>query len=116
MKLKNESIKLDDIHLDKIERNARTIKLVVSLLSILTGVIYSFCIFIYQSHENARQIDELKHELREQKEVHKTLESKILQNQKDFQLTATKLDVSLVKISADLQFIKEQLMKRGMDK
>lgn len=112
---------------NKIERSAKTIKVVISLLGILAGIVYSFCIFIYQSHQNAKDIADLRHEFTVEKtkireelaksnSAHKLLEEKIIQNQQDFKMTATKLDVSLVRISTDLQFIKEQLMRKGMVK
>lgn len=112
---------------NKIERSAKTIKVVISLLGILAGIVYSFCIFIYQSHQNAKDIADLRHEFTVEKTkireelaksngAHKLLEEKIIQNQQDFKMTATKLDVSLVRISTDLQFIKEQLMRKGMVK
>ena len=106
--------------IDRIEKNARAIKAVFGLMILITGLVYGFCIFIYQTKECTRQVNELKIQMAatdtRNATTHKEIESRIDQNEKNFQMTATKLDVNLIKISADLQFIKEQLIRKGMDK
>lgn len=105
---------------EKVERNAKAIKAVVGLLVVLAGIIYGFCIFIYQTKECRQKINELNIHIATMDATnnnkHREIDERITQNEKNFQLTATKLDVSLIRISADLQFIKEHLMSKGMDK
>lgn len=116
----NNMVKNNNIdNIDKIERNAKAIKTIVSLLIIIAGMIYGFCIFIYQNQTHSSEISDLKTRISTLEALataeHHKIEQKIAANEKDFQMTATKLEVSLVKISADLQFIKEHLMEKGMD-
>lgn len=107
-------------YIEKIERNAKAIKTIISLLIIVLSLVYGFCIFIYQSKNNAELISELKIEVVENKKncdsKYKVLEERISQNERNFQMTSTKLDVSLTRISTDLQFIKEHLLRKGLDK
>ena len=106
-------------NIDKFEKNAKAIKTIISLLVVIACLIYGFCIFIYQNQSHSADIIDLKSRIAkveaEATNKHHELEQKIALNEKDFQMTATKLEVSLVKISADLQFIKEHLMEKGMD-
>lgn len=109
-----------DKHLEKIEKNAKSIKVIINVLMIVVGLIYGFCIFIYQSKENAKQIYDLRLEMVEHRKAseakYKLLEERVNSNEKDFERTSTKLDVSLTRISNDLQLIKGHLMQKGLDR
>lgn len=107
-------------HLEKIEKNAKSIKIIMNTLMIIAGLVYGFCIFIYQSKENSKQIYDLKLEMTKHMESsdakYKLLENRVIANEKDFERTSTKLDVSLTRISNDLQLIKGHLMQKGLDR
>lgn len=106
--------------IDKIEKNAKAIKTITSLLIVIATMIYGFCVYIYQTQTHTKEISDLKVRMAkmeaESNTKHHEIDQKIASNERDFQMTATKLEVSLVKISADLQFIKEHLMEKGMDR
>ena len=106
--------------LEKIEKNTRWVKTLIGLFICLSTVIYSICIFIYKNRECTVRVDNLYQDFIEMKSSsdikHKMMESKIEQNSRDFQLGLAKLDVGLARISTDIQFIKEQFIKMGMEK
>lgn len=107
-------------NLDKIEKNARAIKAVIGLILFLCGLVYGFCVFIYKTKECSNKVTELTLRIEGMKTAsnlkHQELENRIAMNEKNFQMITTKLDVSLDKISTDLQFIKEHLIRKGLSK
>lgn len=103
-----------------IERNAKAIKTIVGFLVLICGLIYGFSVFIFRTQECTHKLADLVLDVSKMKTnsdlKHREIEDRITLNEKNYQLTSAKLDVNLAKISADLQFIKEHLMKRGMDR
>lgn len=87
--------------------------ILLSTILIILGFTYSLCIFIYENHENSKQIDAIKTDINLR---HKEIIARFEKDEKDFQLTAEKLDVSLTKISADLQFIKEYVVGKKKER
>lgn len=119
------------MNIEKIEKSAKTMKIIWGLISTLLAGVYGFCIYIYQSkmdvHDNTIAIKEMREEIKNHKREcsdrfvafeneHRSFESRIMQNAKNTEMTAAKIEVSLTKISADLQFIKENLMRKGMER
>lgn len=106
-------------NLEQIERNTRKIKAVIVSIITLSVFVYSLCIFIYQTNECSQDIKNIKSEMLadqlKNSEKHHQIEERIAQNEKNFQTTSAKLDVSLIEIRSDLKFIKEHLMKKGLD-
>lgn len=115
------------MNVEKIEKSARAMKVVWGVVTTLFAGVYGFCIYIYQNrldlHDHTKSIQELRVEINGHKqecvnrfkiyeETHKNLEKGIAQNSSD----RMKIEVALTKISTDLQFIKEHLMRKGMDK
>lgn len=103
-----------------IEKNAKAIKTLLGIVVLICSLVYGLCIFVFQTQECTHKLASLTLNVEKMKEdsaiKHTELENRISINEKNFQMTSTKLDVNLTKISADLQFIKEHLMKRGMDR
>lgn len=103
-----------------IEKNAKAIKTLIGILVLVCSMVYGLCVFIFQTQECTHKLASLALNVEKMKAdsivKHTELENRISLNEKNFQMTSTKLDVSLTKISADLQFIKEHLMKKGMDR
>lgn len=87
--------------------------ILLSTFSIILGFTYSLCLFIYENHENSKQIEAIKADINER---HKEIVARFERDERDFQLTSEKLDVSLTKISTDLQFIKEYVIDRKKGK
>ena len=106
-------------NLKLIERNAKTIKAIIALIITLSAIVYGLCIFIYQTKECSQDIENIKSEMLasqlKNSDKHHQIEERIAQNEKNFQMTSAKLDVSLIEISSDLKFIKEHLMRKGLD-
>lgn len=107
-------------YLEKIENNAKSIKIIIGSLVLVSSLIYGFCIFLYQSKQCTVDLNTLKlHMVKFEQEAsnkHQEIEKRISQNEKNFQMTSTKLDVSLIEIRSDLQFIKEHLIRKGLDR
>jgi hypothetical protein len=107
-------------HTEKIEKNAKTLRVILWILGIVCTAIYSFCIFVYQTRQCATDMIALQAKVSAMETAsnakHKEIDARITQNEKNFQLTSTKLDVSLIEIRSDLQFIKEHLIRKGLDK
>lgn len=103
-----------------IEKNAKAIKALIGLFIFVCSMVYGFCVFVYQTRECSNKLIDLS--LRVDKMgadnflKHQEIDNRITQNEKNFQMTSAKLDISLTRISADIQFIKEHLMKKGMDR
>lgn len=106
--------------LERINHNARQIKTIIAALVGLCGLVYGFCIFIYQAKQCSIDLLNLKADIavtnQENMQKHKEIEARILQNEKNFQMNSAKLDVSLTEIRSDLRFIKEHLIRKGLDK
>lgn len=106
--------------LERINHNARQIKTIIAALVGLCGLVYGFCIFIYQTKQCSVDLANLKAEIastnQQNLQKHKEIDAHINQNEKNFQMTSAKLDVSLIEIRSDLQFIKEHLIRKGLDK
>ena len=106
-------------NLERIERNAKIIKAIIAAIITLSAIIYGLCIFIYQTKECSQDIENIKSEMLasqlKNSEKHRQIEERIAQNEKNFQMTSAKLDVSLIEIRSDLKFIKEHLMRKGLD-
>lgn len=106
-------------NLELIERNVKMIKIIIALIMTLSAIIYGLCIFVYQANECSQNIKNIKSEMLADKlknsEKHRQIEERIAQNEKNFQMTSAKLDVSLIEIRSDLKFIKEHLMRKGLD-
>lgn len=106
--------------LERINHNAWQIKTIIAALVGLCGLVYGFCIFIYQTKQCSVDLANLKAKIastnQENIQKHKEIEARINQNEKNFQMTSAKLDVSLIEIRSDLQFIKEHLIRKGLDK
>lgn len=106
-------------NLELIERNAKAIKVIIASFITISAIIYGLCIFIYQTKECSQDIENIKSEMLasqlKNSEKHRQIEERIAQNEKNFQMTSAKLDVSLIEIRSDLKFIKEHLMRKGLD-
>jgi hypothetical protein len=106
-------------NLELIERNSRVIKAIIASIMALSAIIYGLCVFIYQTKECSQDIENIKSEMLasqlKNSEKHRQIEERIAQNEKNFQMTSAKLDVSLIEIRSDLKFIKEHLMRKGLD-
>jgi hypothetical protein len=106
-------------NIEQIERNARRIKAIIASIITLSVFIYGVCIFIYQTNECSQDIKNIKSEMLagqlKNSEKHRQIEERVAQNEKNFQMTSAKLDVSLIEIRSDLKFIKEHLMRKGLD-
>lgn len=101
-------------------------KSIISLGVIICGLIYGLCIFIYkidtreltiktmQEKEQAlqSQIDNLA--LRTD-EKYERLMDRIIQNEKNYLVNSTKIDYNFTKLFADLQYIKEKLIDKGLE-
>lgn len=96
-----------------LRKSHSTMTILLATFSIILGFTYSLCLFIYENHENAKQIEEIKNNIDSR---HKEIVARFEKDEKDFQMTAEKLDVSLTKISTDLQFIKEYVVDRKKGK
>ena len=107
-------------HLEQIEKNAKLIKACIGVLILLGALIYGACIFVYQSKQCNERVLTLQTYMAEMEArntaKHKEIDNRITQNEKSFQMTSAKLDVSLIEIRSDLKFIKEHLMRKGLDK
>lgn len=107
-------------HLKKIERNAQTIKALIAVIVVICGIAYTCFTFVYQSKECTQQVKDIWIEINNMKNqnkiIHEGISTRIEQNEKNFNLTSVKLETSLAKISTDIQFIKEQFIRKGMDK
>lgn len=107
-------------YVDKIDKNAKAIKTIIGLLIIIVSLVYGFCIFIYQNKQCTKDVDKIKLDLirieQDSLKKHKEIDERINQNEKNFQMTSAKLDVSLIEIRSDLKFIKEHLIRKGLDK
>lgn len=106
-------------NIEQIERNARRIKAIIASIITLSVFIYGVCIFIYQTNEYSQDIKSIKSEMLayqlKNSEKHRQIEERVAQNEKNFHMTSAKLDVSLIEIRSDLKFIKEHLMRKGLD-
>lgn len=106
-------------NLELIERNTKIIKAIIASIITLSAIIYGLCVFIYQTTECSQDIKNIKSTMLadqlKNSEKHHQIEERIAQNEKNFQMTSAKLDVSLIEIRSDLKFIKEHLMKKGLD-
>lgn len=106
-------------NIELIERNAKIIKIIIASIITLSAIIYGLCVFIYQTKECSKDIENIKSEMLasnlKNSEKHRQIEEQIAQNEKNFQMTSAKLDVSLIEIRSDLKFIKEHLMRKGLD-
>lgn len=107
-------------HISKIEKNARMIKALIAAIIVILGVAYTCFTFIYQSKECTKQVSDIWVEINSLKSINKAIHdginARIEQNEKNFNLTSVKLETSLAKISTDIQFIKEQFIRKGIDK
>lgn len=107
-------------HIEKIEKSAKAIKTIIGLLIIITTLIYGFCIYVYQNQKNQEELFKLKDEFIQYKAEsilkYQDISARVSQNEKNFQMNAAKLEVTLARITTDLQFIKESLMKKGLEK
>ena len=105
-------------NLEQIERNARKIKAIIASIITLSVFVYGLCVFIYQTNECSKDIKNIKSEMLanqlKNSEKHHQIDERIAQNEKNFQMTSAKLDVSLTEIHSDLKFIKEHLMRKGL--
>ena len=106
--------------LEQIDHNTKTIRTIIASLVALCGLVYGFCIFIYKTKQCSIDLINLKAEIasinQQNIQKHKEIDARINQNEKNFQMTSAKLDVSLIEIRSDLQFIKEHLIRKGLDK
>ena len=106
-------------NLEQIERNAKKIKAIIALIITLSVIVYGLCIFIYQTTECSQDVKDIKSRMLSDQlknsEKHRQMEERIAQNEKNFQMTSAKLDISLIEIRSDLKFIKEHLIRKGLD-
>lgn len=84
---------------------AHNYRLIVSLAAFFYG-----CFVFYQNQQsNSLEISNLK-------ERTLNLETRVTANEKNFNMTSVKLDTTLSRISTDLQYIKEKLIGKALDK
>lgn len=84
---------------------AHNYRLIVSLAAFFYG-----CFVFYQNQQsNSLEISNLK-------ERTSKLEDRVTANEKNFNMTSVKLDTTLNRISTDLQYIKEKLIGKALDK
>jgi len=107
-------------NIDKVSKKAGIIRSVIGLIVCLSSIFYGVCKYIEETKQCKIDVEYLRKDLAEMKQAsitkHQLIEDRINQSEKNFQMTTTKLDVALVRISTDLQFIKEQLISKGMSK
>ena len=84
---------------------AHNYRLIISI----TACAYGCFVFYQTQKDNTKDIEGLSGRV-------SALEIKVADNEKNFNLITTKLDVGLAKISSDIQFIKEHLIRKGLDK
>lgn len=84
---------------------AHNYRLIVSLAAFFYG-----CFVFYQNQQsNSLEISNLK-------ERTSKLEDRVTANEKNFNMTSVKLDTTLSRISTDLQYIKEKLIGKALEK
>lgn len=102
----------------KLSTQAKVVSGIFSAVILMCGIAYSVATFIEHGNQCYIELQTLKDEFHTYKrtatEKHHKLSQKVIDSENDFKLTAAKLDTSLARIATDLQFIKEQLMSRGM--
>lgn len=75
----------------------------------ITAFAYGCFVFYNTQQVHDREIENLK--VRTSK-----LEDRVTLNEKNFNMTSIKLDTTLNRISTDLQFIKQKLIGKGLDR
>jgi arginine deiminase len=106
--------------INTVKKKAVIVRTVVSLAICITSLMYAGFKYIEDTKQCKIDVERLRDDILEMKKInankHQIMDERISQNEKNFEMTTAKLDVSLVRISTDLQFIKEQLMSKGMNK
>ena len=101
-------------------KNHKVLSGIISIVITIFSVSYGVASYVINSHAQLEDAVSLRSEFvtykKEAAQVHKEFDQRLDNYEREFKTTTTKLDVSLAKISTDLQFIKEQLMSRGMSK
>lgn len=102
----------------KIKENAKLFKVLLGILVTIITILYGISNFVYEAKHCTVDIEDIRQELAKMKKdsllKHQSMEEKIQGNEKSIQMGLAKLDVGLVRISTDLQFIKEQLIRKGL--
>lgn len=84
---------------------AHNYRLIVGVAAFFYG-----CFVFYQNQQsNSLEISHLK-------ERTSKLEDRVTSNEKNFNMTSVKLDTTLSRISTDLQYIKEKLIGKALEK
>lgn len=107
-------------HINNLIKNHKVLSSIISIILTVFSISYGVASYVIYSHESMEDAARLRMEFTEYKKTsestHKDFDRRLNEYEKEFKMTTTKLDVTLAKISTDLQFIKEQLMSRGMNK
>lgn len=75
----------------------------------VTAFFYGCFVFYQNQQSNSLEISNLK-------ERTSKLEDRVTVNEKNFNMTSVKLDTTLSRISTDLQYIKEKLIGKALEK
>ena len=84
---------------------AHNYRLIVSLAAFF----FFFFVFYQNQQSNSLEISNLK-------ERTSKLEDRVTANEKNFNMTSVKLDTTLSRISTDLQYIKEKLIGKALER
>ena len=107
-------------NVNEVKKKAVIIRTAVSLVICAISLLYAGFSYIEDTKQCKIDVEKLRYDILEMKKAseskHQMIDDRMTQNEKNFEMTTTKLDISLVRISTDLQFIKEQLMSEGMRK
>lgn len=110
-----------------VENNLKTIKILISIIALIASLVYAISVFIYESKQSGVKLQSLEYNLTNYKrdledykhladKRHIELEKQISQNQRDFQLGLARIEVGLNDIATDLQFLKQNLITKGLSK
>lgn len=106
--------------MNTIEQKAKTFKILLSIGITVMGLLYGISTFVSDTRHCTVDVELIKEEIKQMKKdsdvKHQSMEEEIKGNEKSIQMGLAKLEVGLTRISTDLQFIKEQLMRKGLDK
>lgn len=95
---------------------ARNYKIIVTIGAFLYGCF----IFVSTQTQHSQMLISIQnkheHDIAQLKQSHNELEKRVTNNEKNFNMTSVKLDTTLNRISTDLQFIKQKLMGKGLDR
>lgn len=101
-----------------VQQTAKTFKILLSIGITIIGILYGISTFVYDAKHCTVDIEAIRHELdrmkKDSNDKHRSMEEKIQGKEKSIQMGLAGLKVSLARISTDLQFIKEQLIRKGL--